>query len=61
MFAKKFKNQTKAPEPKTTEPKETGPLRPVDFRLGKKPEGEYVLYGYVLQNEAWVELPTTIL
>jgi|GEM_PF-5431739 len=61
MAVKKNKSQIKPPEPKAKEPKETGPLRPVDFRLVKKPGGEYVLYGYVLQSEAWVELPTTIL
>ncbi len=56
MFAKKNKTQTKTPEPI-----ETGPLRPVDFRLVRKPSGEYVLYGLILQKGAWVELPTTIL
>ena len=56
MPVKKFKNPTKA-----LESKEVVPVRPVDFRLVKKPEGEYVLYGYILQHESWVELPTTIL
>ncbi len=61
MAVKKIKNPTKAPESKNPEPKETEPLRPVDFRLVKKPGGEYVLYGYSLQSKAWVELPTTFL
>ena len=56
MATKNSKNPTKAQGSK-----EIVPLRPVDFRLVKKPEGEYVLYGYIAQNESWVELPTTIL
>jgi len=56
MATKKPINQTKTKESKTITPQRT-----VDFRLVKKTNGEYALFGYLAQNKAWVELPTTIL